>query len=80
MYLLLYISIYLFFIAVRWTLTQSVLKPFAHNPASGVKQMERHRKCRLDGEMENTFIFEMIIPPDAQTNRPLLPLRQFLLI
>lgn len=57
---------YLYFIAVAWNWTQPILKPCAHNPpVSGVKQMERQRKYKLDSEMENTFLFEMIIPPDG---------------
>lgn len=39
--------------------------------------MEGRRKYELDSEMENTFLFEMIIPPDGSTNRPLLHFRQF---
>lgn len=42
--------------------------------------MERQRKYKLHSEMENTFLFEMIIPLDGWTDRPLLHFRQFLLI
>lgn len=66
---------------MAWTWTQPILKPHAYNPlVSGVKQMERQRKYKLDSEMENTFLFEMIILPDGYTNRLLLHFRQFLLI
>lgn len=42
--------------------------------------MERQRKYKLDSEMENAFLFEMIILPDGYTNKLLLHFRQFLLI
>lgn len=84
MCLQLYVYIYLCFIARAWTWTLSVLKLFAHNsPVSGVKQMERQRKYKLDSEMENAFLFEMIIPPlppNGSTNKLLLHFRQLLLI
>lgn len=66
---------------MAWSWTPAFFKARAYNPrVSGVKHMERQRKYKLDSEMENTFLFEMIIPPDGYTNRPLLHFRQFLLI
>lgn len=66
-YLLPYISIYLCFYCPGPDLNPTYFKvSCSYNPrVSGVKEMERQRKYKLDSEMENTFLFEMIIPPDG---------------
>lgn len=44
------------------------------------QNQERQRKYKGHSKMENTFLFEMIIPADEWTDRPLLDFRWFLLI